>query len=87
MSNSTYSDLVLSVPAQFHATAYQYGIKDMLQVAILFMYSTLTLQRSLKQIILDDNDDRREQFADIKREEMEYEARMEAKELNQEQDD
>lgn len=76
---STYPGLVLSVPAQFHAAAYQYGIHDMFQVAILHSWTFCTLQRSLKQIILDDNDYRREQFEDIKREDMEWEARMEAR--------
>jgi len=49
----------------------------MLQTAILYMYSQCTLQRSLKEIILDDNINRAE---DVKREEMEYEARIEAQE-------
>jgi len=75
--DSTYSDLILSIPAQFHATSYKYGIHNMLQTAILYMYSQCTLQRSLKEIILDDNINRAE---DVKREEMEYEARIEAQE-------
>lgn len=72
------NEAYLSVPAYFFASAYNKWV-DMSWAYVLWMLQFCTLQRSLKQIILDDNDDRRE-FADIKREEMEYEARMEAQE-------
>lgn len=73
-----YKEIYLDTPAHFYNSAYKNGV-DMMGAMILFMLTKCTLQRSLKEIILDDNDDYREQFADIKREEMEHEARMEAR--------
>lgn len=68
------NEAYLSVPAYFFASAYSKWV-DMSWAYILWMLQFCTLQRSLKQIILDDNMDRAE---DIKREEMENEARVEA---------